>query len=195
MLAMAASALWSTLAQELPTKDGEQPALEGPIEVEPALLIQSRNADGSLVLAGPAATPAPPADIAKLEKNLARAKRNASGADRLFKAGIISKVEAEERELRVIRLEASLAEARLQLARHEAEESTELERAANEPDASVLDAEEAARRATEERRKAEIEAAFRNLERQQKLLALGSGRKADVSRAEQKLAELQRASD
>lgn len=194
VLAIVASTVALLHAQDLPTKEGEQP-LEPPIGIEPPLLIESRNADGSLVLAGPAATPAPPADIAKLEKNLARAKRNASGADRLFKAGIISKVEAEERELRVVRLEASLAEARLQLARHQAEEKSEVETAANEPDASIVDAEEAAKRAAEERRKAEIEAAFRNLQRQQKLLALGSGRKADVNRAEQKLAELQRAGE
>jgi hypothetical protein len=56
---------------------------------------------------------------------------------------------------------------------------------------AVADAEAAARRAAEERHRAEIEQAFRNLQRQQKLLALGSGRKADVNRAEQKLAELQ----
>ena len=195
VVTMAASVFASAAAQELPSKEGEQPALEQPIEVEPPLLIQSRNADGSLVLAGPAATPAPPADIEKLEKNLARAKRNASGADRLFRAGIISKVEAEERELRVVRIEATLAEARLQLAKQEAEEKTGVETAANELDPAIVDAEEAARRAAEERRKAEIEAAFRNLQRQQKLLALGSGRKADVNRAEQKLAELQRAGE
>ena len=194
VLAIAATALSWTAAQDLPSKEGEQPALEPPIEVEPALLIQSRNADGSLVLAGPAAAAAPPADIEKLEKNLARAKRNASGADRLFNAGIISKVEAEERELRVVRLEATLAEARLQFAKQQAE-AEGAAAAPEEPDASVVGAEEAARRAAEQRRKAEIEAAFRNLQRQQKLLALGSGRKADVNRAEQKLAELQRASE
>jgi hypothetical protein len=153
-------------------------------------LIAKRNADGSLVLAGPAATPAGDANIEKLERNLARAKRNAAGADRLFKAGIISKVEAEERGLRVVRLEATLAEVRLQVVKRAVEDQT-----ADGEDATVSDAEEAAARAATERRTAEIEAAFRNLQRQQKLLALGSGRKADVSRAEQKLAELQRAGE
>ncbi|HEV3410786.1 MAG TPA: hypothetical protein VG095_10865, partial [Chthoniobacterales bacterium] len=52
-------------------------------------------------------------------------------------------------------------------------------------------AEETAKRTAEERHRAELEAALRNLQRQQKLLALGSGRKADVSRAEKRLAELQ----
>jgi hypothetical protein len=194
VFAIAATTRFASLhAQELPTKEGEQP-LEQPIDVEPPLLIQSRNADGSLVLAGPAAAAVPDADIEKLERNLARAKRNASGADRLYKAGIISKVEAEERELRVVRLQATLAEAQLQIAKRQPEaEATE--EAQPEGNATVEQAEQTAARAAEERRKAEIDAAFRNLQRQQKLLALGSGRKADVNRAEQKLAELQRAGE
>ena len=194
VFAIAATTTFASLhAQELPTKEGEQP-LEQPIDVEPPLLIQSRNADGSLVLAGPAAAAVPDADIEKLERNLARAKRNASGADRLYKAGIISKVEAEERELRVVRLQATLAEAQLQIAKRQPEaEATE--EAQPEGNATVEQAEQTAARAAEERRKAEIDAAFRNLQRQQKLLALGSGRKADVNRAEQKLAELQRAGE
>jgi outer membrane protein TolC len=48
----------------------------------------------------------------------------------------------------------------------------------------------AAHAAAAERERAELEAAKTNLQRQQKLLALGSGRKSDVARAEQKLAEL-----
>ena len=193
MLAIA-TAFTPLVSQELPTREGEQP-LEPPIDVEPPLLIQSRNADGSLVLTGPAAPPPVAADIEKLERNLARAKRNAAGADRLFKAGIISKVEAEERGLRVIRLEATLAEARLNAAKRLAESGEGEEAAKAESETAIADAEAAAARAAEERRKAEIDAAFRNLQRQQKLLALGSGRKADVSRAEQKLAELQRAGE
>ena len=193
MLAIA-TAFTPLVSQELPTREGEQP-LEPPIDVEPPLLIQSRNADGSLVLTGPAAPPPVAADIEKLERNLARAKRNAAGADRLFKAGIISKVEAEERGLRVIRLEATLAEARLNAAKRLAESGEGEEAAKVESETAIADAEAAAARAAEERRKAEIDAAFRNLQRQQKLLALGSGRKADVSRAEQKLAELQRAGE
>ena len=186
--AIAASAYAVSLGQELPTHAGEEP----PLDIDPPLLIQTRNADGSFILAGPAATPAPPEDIAKLEKDLARAKRSANGADGLYKAGIISKVEAEERQLRVVRLEAKIAEARLQVAKREAEEA---ESASDEKSATVADAEDAAARAAAERRRAEIEAAFRNLERQQKLLALGSGHKADVTRAEQKLVELQRAGE
>ncbi|MDQ6861570.1 MAG: hypothetical protein M3032_10515 [Verrucomicrobiota bacterium] len=188
IFAIAALVCASALAQELPTHEGEEQALE----IDPPLLIQARNADGSLVLAGPAATPAPPADITKLEKDLTRAKRGASGAEGLYRAGIISKVEAEERALRVVRLEAKLAEAKLQVAKQDVAQPAE-EPAA--PPASVAEAEAAAARAAAERRRAELEAALRNLQRQQKLLALGSGRKADVNRAEQKVAELQHAGE
>lgn len=180
----------AALAQELPTHEGEEPALE----IDPPLLIQARNADGSLVLAGPAVTPAPDQDMTKLEKDLARAKRSASGADGMYRAGIISKVEAEERVLRVVRLEAKLAEAKLQMAKRDAAVNAGDE-VKPEQETSVAQAAEAAARATAEHHRAELDAALRNLQRQQKLLALGSGRKADVNRAEAKLAELQKAGE
>lgn len=179
---LAVAMIASGFAQELPTHEGEEAALE----IDPPLLIQARHADGSLILTGPAATPAPPADLVKLEKELTRAKRIAGGAEGLYRAGIISKVEAEERGLRVVRLEAKFAEAKLLVAK---------EQRAAEPATDVADAEAAAAQAVAQRHGAELEAALRNLQRQQKLLALGSGRKADVNRAEQKLAELQEAGD
>jgi hypothetical protein len=49
---------------------------------------------------------------------------------------------------------------------------------------------EAAQTATAKRERAELEAAEANLRRQQKLLKLGIGQKSDVTRAEEKLAEL-----
>jgi hypothetical protein len=133
-------------------------------------------------------------DLAKLESDLARARKNAASGERLFKMGVIAKVDAEERALKVVRLEAKLAEARLATVKQQAENGTETEPAAApeaKPEAVAL-AEAAAQRATEERQRAELDAALRNLQRQQKLLALGSGRKADVNRAEKKLAELQK---
>jgi hypothetical protein len=39
-------------------------------------------------------------DIAKLDKELARAEKRAASAERLFKAGIIAKMEAEQRALK-----------------------------------------------------------------------------------------------
>jgi multidrug resistance efflux pump len=49
---------------------------------------------------------------------------------------------------------------------------------------------EAAQVAAAKRERAELEAAEANLHRQQKLLKLGIGQKSDVTRAEEKLAEL-----
>lgn len=174
--------------EELPAPDNSQP-----LEIEPPLLIPSRNADGSPNLP----TPPEQVDIVKLEADLARAKRNAASGERMFRAGIIAKVESEERVLRVVRLEAKLAEARLEVARTRLSEQkaqtqvVEIEAQLRAGENNVAAAARAAAEAAQERQRAELEAALRNLARQQKLLALGSGRRADVNRAEKKLAELQ----
>ena len=158
------------------------------LEVEQPLLFQTRGPDGSPVI------PKTPesVDLAKLESSLARAKKGAASGERLYRAGIISKVEAEERALKAVRLEAALAVAQLDETKRKAEEQRGAK--PNESDAAATEvaaAEMLAQRATDERHRAELEMALRNLQRQQKLLALGSGRKADVNRAEKKLAELQ----
>jgi len=184
--------LLSTMAIASMLAEDELPAPEEgeAFEVEPPLLIHSRGPDGLPNV------PAPPeqADVAKIESDLTKAKKSAAGGERLYKAGIIAKVESEERVLKVVRLEAKLAEARLALAKSKIEEqktaTTESSELATSEAALALAA-QTAERAAEERRRAEMEAAFRNLQRQQKLLALGSGRRADVNRAEKKLAELQ----
>ena len=54
---------------------------------------------------------------------------------------------------------------------------------------------EAAHAATAKREQAEMDAAEANVHRQEKLLALGSARKSDVARAEQKLADLKSRKD
>ena len=173
-------------------EDLPQPDASQPLEIEPPILIPSRNPDGSPNLP----TPLEQVDIAKLESNLARAQRNAASGERMFRAGIIAKVESEERVLKVVRLEAELAEARLAAARSQLSEQkaqaqmVEIEAQLRTRENQVAEAARAAAQAAEERDRAELEAAMRNLARQQKLLALGSGRRADVSRAEKKLAEL-----
>ncbi len=171
----------------------DPPAPDGalPLDIDPPLLIQNRAPDGS--------QPNENLDIAKLEDDLARAERTAGSGERLYKAGIISKLEAEERALKVVRLHAKLAAARVQQAKIDLEELKTKHAAGvvalNDVEAgetAITEATQAAERAADERRTAETEAAARNVQRQQKLLALGSGRKADVSRAQQKLTELQR---
>ena len=147
-----------------------------PSDIEPPLLLQNLAPDDSTL---------DPQSTSAIENDLAQARKRAASADRLFRAGIIAKVEAEQRALRVLQLEAMLAEARLEEARKAAAETDKSE-------SEIADIAEAARIATERCHRAEIEAALRNLQRQKKLLALGSAHKSDVNRAEEKLAELQR---
>jgi hypothetical protein len=180
---------------ELPAPDDEQP-----LEIEPPLLPQNLTADKSSPDEQANDTSGTAVDVARVEADLARAKKSAASGDRLFKAGILAKVEAEERALKVVRLEAKLADAQLQQAKAKIEElnssNSADEAAARElqaAEAVVADATQNAARAADAKRVAEVEAAARNVERQQKLLTLGSGRKADVNRAEEKLAELQQA--
>jgi hypothetical protein len=162
-------------------------------DIEPPLLIPNRGNEPLPDVAAPDAD----VGLAQLEKNLERAERNAGGAERLYKIGALSKVEAEQRALRVVRLKSDLENARLARAKGDVLQK-EKQVAAGEiakeelPEAETLLAHaiEAAHAAAVEREHAELEAAKTNLQRQQKLLALGSARKSDVARAEQKLAEL-----
>lgn len=156
---------------ELPVQDENVSS-----DIEPPLLPQNTVLDDSAL---------DPKNTPTIEAELARARKRAASADRLFRAGIIARVEAEERALRVVQLEALLAEAQLEDAKKVAAET-------HQPNDTIVAAEERARSARERCRRAEIEAAERNLERQKKLLALGSARKSDVNRAEEKLAKLQR---
>ncbi len=163
----------------------------GALPIEPPLLIPSRSLEDVAPL------PAPPEEVAKVEADLARAKRNAASSERMFRAGIISKVESEERVLKVVRLEAKVAEARLEAMRSRQSvqtaqvQVTEVAPGDRASDDQIADAARAADEAAAEKKRAEKEAALRNLARQKKLLALGSGRKADVNRAAEKVAELE----
>jgi hypothetical protein len=164
-------------------------------DIEPPLLIPDR---GNEPLAGASASASPAdVDLAQLEKNLERAKRNAAGADRLYKIGVLSKVETEQRVLRVVRLRSDLENARLARAKEDIGQKEKQVAAGEIAKGELAEAEtllahaiEAAHAAAAERERVELEAAETNLQRQQKLLALGSARKSDVARAEQKLAEL-----
>lgn len=175
MLGMIAAAL-PAFALNQPEPPGPDDSL--PSDIEPPLLSQNLAPDDSTL---------DPRSAAAIESELAKARQRAGDADRLFRAGIIAKVEAEQRVLRVVQLGAMLAEARLEEARKAAAEKSE---PGNEGKIAKL-AEEA-RVAREQCHRAEVEAASRNLQRQKKLLALGSAHKSDVNRAEKKLAELQR---
>jgi multidrug resistance efflux pump len=160
-------------------------------DVEPPILKQ--NFSNFL----PAATPAPDADVARLEKRFEQAKQNTGGAERLCKIGVLSRVELEQRFLRVVQCECNLANARVTVCKGEvAELESRVACGENAKDdlvnarATLAQLTEAAQVATAKRERAELDAAEANLRRQQKLLKLGAANESDVSRAEEKLADL-----
>ncbi len=164
----------------------------GSFEVEPPLLVLP---DGRPVAqAEPSPTPA--GDSAQLQKQLERAKKSAASAERLYKAGILAKVEAEQRALRVVRLQAELTKVQLVEIQKSAganDGMVQVQQPAHvEMKLALAQAAAAAKAAADDLAKAELDAAILNLHRQQKLLALGSGRKSDVARAEEKLAAIKR---
>jgi len=133
-------------------------------DVEPPILKQNLSDE-----------PLPNGDLARLEK----------------------KMEVEQRLVKVVRFESDLANARVARAKEELGEK-ESQLATGEITRDELESiktalaqlTEAAQAATAKRERAELEAAEANLRRQQKLLKLGIGQKSDVTRAEEKLAEL-----
>jgi multidrug resistance efflux pump len=155
-------------------------------DVEPPILKQNLSDE-----------PLPNSDIARLEKQLERAKQNAAGAERLYKIGVLAKMEVEQRLLKVIRCDSDLANARVARAKDElAEKESQLATGEITRDelesmkTALAQLTEAAQAATAKRERSELEAAEANLRRQQKLLKLGIAGKSDVDRAEEKLAEL-----
>jgi multidrug efflux pump subunit AcrA (membrane-fusion protein) len=184
-LAMAFGA--TLLAQEqLPTDPNE------PMDIEPPLLIQEAP-NQNIVYTTPGTPDAKPVpDPDQIAASLEKAKKSAASGERLYKGGIIAKVDAENRALKVIRLEADLAQAKLELAKQnvlaqqarlEAGEisQAEIDTAQLEAATAMKDAESAAAK----KEKAELDAAMLNLARQKKLLAMGSGRKSEVNRAQE----------
>jgi hypothetical protein len=160
-------------------------------DIEPPILKQNLSDTPSLE------TGTPDAEVARLEKQLERAKRNADGAERLYKIGVLARVEVEQRLLKVVRTESDLANARVTQAKEKvAEEESRVASGENAKDeldaakATLTQLTEAAQLAVAKRERAELEAAEANLRRQQRLLKLGSARESDVVHAEEKLAEL-----
>ncbi len=162
----------------------------GEFDIEPPILKQ--NLSDELAEAG-----TPDGDVARCDKKLERAKRNAAGAERLWRIGVLAKVEVEQRALKVIKCETELASARVaqaketvaqQESRVASGETTKQElEVAKTVLAQLIEAEQ---KAVAKRETAELEFAEANLRRQQRLLKLGSAHKSDVTNAEEKLAEL-----
>src|SRR5882724_90114 len=172
LVTIIATALAAFAADELPGNESSEPDA---FDIEPPLLKQNLSTEPLPATSSPADL-----DVVQLEKQLDRAKKNASGAERLYKIGVLAKVEVEQRALKVVRLQSDLANAQL------ARTKDELEAAK----AALAQLTEAAQAAAAKRERAELDAAEANVRRQQKLLALGSAHKSDVNRAQEKLAEL-----
>jgi hypothetical protein len=172
-------------AEEPDAFDIEPPLLEGNLSDEPSL-----------------ETPPPDGVVARLEKQLESAKKNSARAERLCKIGVLSKMEVEQRFLKVVRCESDLANARLADAKEQvAAQESQIGAGKNAKDElevakiALAQLAEAAQIAAAKRERAELDFAEANLRRQQKLLRLGSAQKSDVTRAEQKLAELKAQKD
>src|SRR4051794_39131935 len=180
-------------AQEELPKDPEQP-----MDIEPPLLIQETPNQNVVYTRPDGAEQKPAPDVDQLTASLEKARKSAVSGERLYKGGIIAKVDAEHRALKVIRLEAELAQAKLELAKENVtSEQARLQAGEiSESDAEAarsaeLAATKEAEAAIAKKDKAELDAAVLNLQRQKKLLAMGSGRKSEVNRAQEKVSALQ----
>ena len=183
-VALLGTVLLAVAADESQQSKSDEP---GEFDIEPPILKQNLSNE-------PLSSEA---EVARLEKQFQLAKQIAAPAARLYKIGVLSKAEMEQRLLKVIQCECNLAIARLafceeQMAALESlvasGENAKDELAQARADLAQLT--EAAEIATAKRERAELEAAELNLRRQQKLLKLGVARESDVTRAEEKLAEL-----
>src|SRR5438552_10323104 len=188
LVTVIATALAAFAADELPQNESNEP---DSFDIEPPILKENLSEEPLL------STAPPDSDVGRLEKQLERGKRNAAGAEHLWKIGVLAKVEVEQRALKVVRLESDIANAQLARAKNDLA-AQEAQSAAGENTKDELEAAkatlaqltEAAQAAGAKRERAELDAAEANLRRQQKLLALGSAHKSDVNRAQEKLAEL-----
>ena len=176
-------------AQEVPTPD-DSFEVEPPFLVSPELPESDESAPESQTQ---------PLTLEQLKKQLESAKKSAASALRLVKAGVLAKVEAEQRTLRVPRLEAEVANAELAALKEQVAAETkrfqagEIGEDALRPSLlAVADATAAAEKAQAAYEEAELDLAALNVRRQKQLLAAGCARKSDVARAEEKLAALQR---
>jgi hypothetical protein len=162
-------------------------------DIEPPILVPNRGAPD--LPDGQAETDTQYVDVAQLERAIQRAKRSAADGAHLYRVGIISQEQVEERALRVVRLEAELANARLEHAKAEAAAASSVivnGQPTNDErtKADLAQLTEAAQAAAAKAKRAELDFAEANLDRQIKLLAVGSARKSDVARAEEKVAQL-----
>ena len=187
--AIVSLSLSSLLAQEVPKSDDES------FDIEPPLLVKPWEPQPA---PDDSSEDAVPLDAAKLAQRLEGAKKSVAATARLVKSGVLSKAEAEQRALRVVRLESELAKAQMISAQQQLTslKARFLAGQVSQPEVdaattAVTQASAAAQEAGAKYHKAQLDAAELNLRRQRELLKLGSAHKSDVARAEEKLAQLQ----
>ena len=171
--------------QDLPS---HAPGGDG-LDFEPKLML-----DGPKVSTMTSPTPSPEEAVARLEKALREAEERAVDAEELAQEGILSKVEAEERALRVIEVTKQLDDARLAAAalKADAVRKSFAAKQAGQVDLDAANAElkaarEAAGRSTEECAKAELGAAQLDLKRKRKLYEEGVDSLHEVQAAEDRV--------
>ncbi len=136
-------------------------------------------------------------EVAKLGGELQRARKTAAQRERLYRAGVVSKVDAERAALDVVRLTKDLAVARADACALEIEE-LQRRSAAGEANAEAIAATRQelavlkanAKDATDQWIQAQRAAAELRVQRERKLFALGAGSRTQVKRAEQALQNL-----
>src|SRR5437667_9731814 len=157
LVTLLTTAMIALAADESRQSKSEEPDA---FDIEPPILKQNLS-DEPLHAAG-----TPGAEVARLEKQLGRAKGNAAGAERLCKIGVLAKVEVEQRLLKVVGCESDLANAQLARAKEEVAalesrvavgESTKDELEAAK--AALAQLAEAAQNAAARRERAELDAA------------------------------------
>jgi hypothetical protein len=134
------------------------------------------------------------ADVKHLEDRVEQAKKTAAWRERLFRAGVFSKVQAEQSELSVVRLTKDLENARRDVAKEFADNqgkrfaAGEIPHEEAEKAAAALSAAEAAAKDASDRwEKAQFDAAQINLQRQRQLYSVGATTKNQLRRAEERV--------
>ncbi|HEY3900683.1 MAG TPA: hypothetical protein VGM54_18890 [Chthoniobacter sp.] len=141
--------------------------------------------------------PPAPMDVVKLEGAVENAKRSAAFRERMWKAGVLSKLEAEQAAMKVVRLTKDLANARLEAAKREVNEKRKQGTADDAAKAAVADAETrlttvttAAQNAATKWDEAQRAAAELRVQRERKLVSLGADPKMALKQAETALQKL-----
>jgi hypothetical protein len=190
-----AIAIATAAAQELPKPTGAT-------ELNPKLILTDVP-DAPLLLEplpGAASStngPAAPMDVVKLEAAVENARKGAAFRERMWKAGVLSKLESEQAAMRVVRLTKDLANARLEAAKRDVDEKRKQEPADDAAKAALAGAEAHLATATSEAQdaatkwdEAQRAAAELRVQRERKLVSLGVEPKMALKQAEAALQKL-----